>query len=147
MSEISPELRAYLQEVQAHAENIVSELDELGDLSETENLSNRDFYAVERLLQILTEACVGVAKHWVKLLNKTAPADAYQAFEMLLGLGMVSHQDLPTWKRIIGMRNALVHDYLNVDRQIVLAVLRQRAYRQLLEFIRRAGEAMNGKHN
>ncbi len=142
MGKIFPELHAYLQDVRVHAENIVSELDELGDLSETAKLSNRDFYAVERLLQILTEACIGVAKHWVKSLNKTAPVDAYQAFETLLGLGIISPQELSTWKRIIGMRNALVHDYLNVDRQIVLAVLQQRAYRQLLEFIRRAGEAM-----
>ncbi len=43
------------------------------------------------------------------------------------------------------MRNALVHDYLNVDRQIVLAVLMQQAYRQLLAFIRRAVGAMNNE--
>ncbi len=41
------------------------------------------------------------------------------------------------------MRNALVHDYLNVYRQIVLAVLQQRAYQQLLDFIRMAGNAIN----
>ncbi|MDD5036450.1 MAG: DUF86 domain-containing protein [Methylococcaceae bacterium] len=145
MSKISPELRTYLHEVQAHAENIVVELDEISELNATTNLSNRDFYAAERLLQVLTEACIGVAKHWVKLLNKTAPVDAYQAFELLLGLGRLSHQELLAWKRIIGMRNALEHDYLNVDRQIVLGVLQQQAYRQLLEFIRRAGEAMNGE--
>jgi len=80
-----------------------------------------------------------------KDINKTAPVDTYQAFELLLGLGRLSHKELANWKRIIGMRNALVHDYLNVDRQIVLAVLQQRAYRQLLEFIRRAGEAMNSE--
>jgi len=142
MNQIPPELQTYLHELQIHAENIVLELDGISELSGTANLSNRDFYAAERLLQVLTEACIGIAKHWVKLLNKTAPVDAYQAFELLLGLGYLSHQELPTWKRIIGMRNALVHDYLNVDRQIVLGVLRQRAYRQLLEFIRRAGEAM-----
>ena len=143
MSQITPELRTYLHELQIHAENIVLELDELSELSVNANLSNRDFYAAERLLQVLTEACIGIAKHWVKFLNKTAPIDAYQAFELLLGLGILSHQELPTWKRIIGMRNALVHDYLNVDRQIVLAVLQQQAYHQLMAFIRRAGEAMN----
>jgi uncharacterized protein YutE (UPF0331/DUF86 family) len=143
MSEITPELRAYLTEVQIHAENISLELDEISELSLSANLSNRDFYAAERLLQVLTEACIGIAKHWVKLLNKTAPVDAYQVFEMLSGLGLLSQQELIGWKRIIGMRNALVHDYLNVDRQIVLGVLQQRAYRQLLAFIHRAGEAMN----
>jgi uncharacterized protein YutE (UPF0331/DUF86 family) len=143
MSQISPELQTYLHELQAHAENIVSELDEISELSATANLSNRDFYAAERVLQVLTEACIGSAKHWVKFLNKTAPVDAYQAFELLLSLGRLSHQELPTWKRIIGMRNALAHDYLNVDRQIVLGVLQQQAYRQLLVFIRRAGDAMN----
>lgn len=143
METLPPELRAYFQEVQAHAENATSELDEISASSESAALSNRDYYAVERLLQILTEASIGIAKHWVKRLNKTAPIDAYQAFEMLFSLGKLSSDDLMNWKRIIGMRNALVHDYLNVDRQIVLSVLRQRAYHQLLAFIREAAEAMD----
>lgn len=143
MCELSPELKTYLHELKAHAENIVSELDEISALSKTTNLSNRDFYAVERLLQVLTEACIGVAKHWVKYLNKTAPIDAYQAFELLMSLGRLSQQELNQWKRVIGMRNALVHDYLNVDRQIVLAVLQQKAYQQLLDFIHMAGNAIN----
>ena len=33
MSQISPELQTYLHELQIHAENIVSELDELSKLS------------------------------------------------------------------------------------------------------------------
>lgn len=142
MRETPPDLRSYLREVQAHAENVAAELDELAELSAAAPLSNRDFYAVERLLQILTEASIGVAKHWVKWLEKTAPADAYQAFELLLGAGRISAPELSVWKRVIGMRNALVHYYLNVDRQIVLAVLQQRAYRQLPEFVRRAAKAM-----
>ncbi len=145
MNEITPELKTYLYELQTLAENIVTELDEVSDLSQTGKLTNRDFYAAERLLQVLTEACIGIAKHWVRSQNKTAPVDAYQAFELLLGLGRISQHELTTWKRIIGMRNALVHDYLSVDRQIVLGILQQQAYHQLLAFIRRASAAMHNE--
>ena len=39
MCEISPELKTYLLELKTHAENIVSELDEISALSKTTNLS------------------------------------------------------------------------------------------------------------
>lgn len=142
MNPITPELRAYLSELQSHAENYVAELDELARLGESAGLSSRDFFAVERLLQILIETAIGIAKHWLKQLQRSAPVDAYQAFELLAGSGRITPADLSRWKKIIGMRNALVHDYLNVDRQILLAVLQQRAYRYLLDFIRLAATAM-----
>ena len=58
-----------------------------------------------------------------------------------MGWARLSQSELTPWKRIIELRNALMHDYLNVDRQIVLAVLQQRAYQPLWGFIRMAGNA------
>jgi len=41
------------------------------------------------------------------------------------------------WRNIIGMRNALVHDYLNIDPTIVRTVIRRRDYAPLLIFANR----------
>jgi uncharacterized protein YutE (UPF0331/DUF86 family) len=141
----APELRAYLTELQAQAENYVLELDALERESRAEGLSNRDFFAAERLLQVLIEAAIGVAKHWVKELHRATPVDAYQSFELLSGLEKLDAGELTRWKKIVGMRNALVHDYLNVDRQLILAVLQQRAYVFVLDFIRKAAAGMNAE--
>jgi len=51
------------------------DLDELAALS---SLSNRDYYAAERLLQVSVEACIGIAKHWLKFLKQPVPNDAYK---------------------------------------------------------------------
>jgi uncharacterized protein YutE (UPF0331/DUF86 family) len=59
-------------------------------------------------LQLLTEACIGIAKQSVENIGKEVPADARKTFSKLRMLGLE-----PTgtdWNRIIGMRNALVHD-------------------------------------
>lgn len=139
----APELPAYLLELQGQAENYVLELDALAQESRAGGLSNRDFFAAERLLQVLTEAAIGVAKHWVKELHRATPVDAYQSFELLAGFGKLETGALARWKKIVGMRNALVHDYLNVDRQLILAVLQQHAYVFVLDFIRKAAAGMN----
>ena len=79
------------------------------------------------------EAYIGLAKHWSYALNKTAPADAYSAFQVLSqhGVAVIEEEE---WKKIIGMRNALVHDYLNIDKEIINAVIAKKTYESLLGF-------------
>jgi uncharacterized protein with HEPN domain len=38
------------------------------------------------------------------------------------------------WKRIIGMRNALVHDYLNINPEIIEQLIRENEYSALVTF-------------
>jgi uncharacterized protein with HEPN domain len=42
------------------------------------------------------------------------------------------------WKKIIGLRNGLVHDYLNIDLLIIEHIIRQRQYLQLGAFSSKA---------
>jgi uncharacterized protein YutE (UPF0331/DUF86 family) len=43
--------------------------------------------------------------------------------------------ELKQWCKIIGMRNALVHDYLSIDTDLLRAVLAERSYDFLIDFI------------
>jgi uncharacterized protein YutE (UPF0331/DUF86 family) len=94
------------------------------------------YRAIERAMQLLIEACIGIAKQSIKGKGKQVPSDARKAFEKMTELGM----DVVTsdWKSIIGMRNALVHDYLNLDRDKVLDIIRSNQHRVLIEFARLA---------
>jgi len=76
---------------------------------------------------------IGIAKHWSYALNKTAPADAYSAFEKLSQLG-VNDIDVTAWRETIGIRDALVHDYLNIDPEIILLVIKQKNFDELFVF-------------
>jgi uncharacterized protein YutE (UPF0331/DUF86 family) len=84
-------------------------------------------------LQILIEACIGIAKHWNYALYKTAPADAYSAFEKLSQQGIDGINDVE-WRKIIGIRNALVHDYINIEPQVIRTVIKNTAYAELIDF-------------
>ncbi len=138
----STSLKTYLNELNQQMDSYIFDLDELATI---ENLAQRDYYAIERLLQILVAACIGISKHWLKFAGKSVPNEAYQAFELLVRFGFLPESELPTWKKIIGLRNALVHDYLNLDRAVVLSILRKKQYLQLKQFIQQTSDIINGQ--
>ncbi|MDP6751836.1 MAG: DUF86 domain-containing protein [Candidatus Poribacteria bacterium] len=104
----------------------------LQSLDSQSKISRMVYRTSERLLQLLTEACIGIAKQTLKAEGKPVPSDARKAFFQLHAIGLD-----PTgadWNRIIGMRNALVHDYLNLSPERVLDVIRTDQYQVLLDF-------------
>lgn len=123
----------YLLSMREHLGELKNELQGLTDIIEQRDLSRYEYRASERTLQVLIEACIGIAKHWTYALNKIAPADAYSAFEALSQQGIDSINDVE-WRKIIGMRNALVHDYLNIKPEIIRAVIEKATYNELLVF-------------
>lgn len=133
-------LEVYLHELNQQIDGYIFDLNELTEIN---TLNNRDYYAIERLLQVLIEACIGISKHWLKFLGKPVPNDAYKTFELLVHHGLLPESDLIKWRKIVGLRNALVHDYLNLDRAIVLNILREKHYLQLVNFIRIATASIN----
>lgn len=123
----------YIFSMREHLGELKSELQGLTDIVNQRDLSRYEYRAAERTLQVLIEACIGIAKHWNYALFKTAPADAYAAFEKLSQQGVEAVNDVE-WRKIIGMRNALVHDYLNIESDIIKTIIEKTAYSGLLEF-------------
>lgn len=119
-------MKAQVAELAEELEDILIQLDR-------DAVMSRIVYrAAERSLQLLTEACIGIAKQSLKSAGKEVPADARKAFSKLRMLGMNATET--DWNKIIGMRDALVHDYLNLDPERVLEVIKNKHYRVLLEF-------------
>jgi uncharacterized protein YutE (UPF0331/DUF86 family) len=79
-----------------------------------------------------------MAKHWAKALAGHSPQDAYQAFEILVQRSELAPDSLNGWRKIIGLRNALVHDYLNIDPEIIRSVISLGHSDQLFTFADRA---------
>lgn len=123
----------YIFSMREHLAELKSELQGLTDILNQRDLSRYEYRAAERSLQILIEACIGIAKHWNYALFKTAPADAYSAFSRLSQHGVALIDDVE-WRKIIGMRNALVHDYLNIEPEIIKAVIKKTVYNSLVDF-------------
>ncbi|NDP47081.1 MAG: DUF86 domain-containing protein [Sulfuriferula multivorans] len=82
-------------------------------------LSPLEQSGVLHALQILIENAIGKAKQLLKAKKEPVPVSAYDAFAALARLGVVSQDQLPAWNAIIGLRNRIVHDYMNIDMQRV----------------------------
>lgn len=125
----------YLSAIRSNAKTYQSELNELHKILSERNLSTFEYRAAERSLQVSIEAAIGVAKHWAKSLAGSSPSEAYQAFEVISQHQHLTMDQLTNWRKVIGLRNALVHDYLNIDPNIVRSIIAQGYYAQVFEFI------------
>lgn len=123
----------YTDSMKEHVALIVSELNGLHDILSQRPFNRYEYRAAERTIQILIEACIGIAKHWSKSLLGVSPADAYMAFQRLQEQGVEDAKKI-NWRQIVGMRNALVHDYLNIDQSTVEYIIKRRQFEQFDQF-------------
>ncbi len=123
----------YLLSMSAHIAEVNADLEDLAAILSTRSLSRFETKASERLIQTLAEACIGIAKHRCKQLGYPAPENAYMAFERL-SVKDPDAIDLAQWRMVIGLRNALVHDYLNIDTSVIENLIKQEKYRLMIDF-------------
>jgi len=88
-------------------------------------------------LQVLTENAIGKAKHMLKAAGEPVPVSAYDAFASLARRGALPAEELAKWNNVIGIRNRIVHDYMNIDMNVVFDLVREAKYRFVAEFLLR----------
>jgi len=88
-------------------------------------------------LQVCIENAIGKAKQWLKASGEVVPLSAYDAFTALAQCGIIETQALPTWKALLGLRNRIVHDYMNVDMALVQNWVEQQREQVVLDFLLR----------
>ena len=87
-------------------------------------------------VQVLVENAIGKAKQELKARGETVPVSAYDAFAALARVGCIPADSLPAWNAVIGLRNRIVHDYMNVDMVKIFEFLRAHGDRPVLDFLR-----------
>lgn len=133
-------LKEYLIAIAQHRCECLEDLDNLASIAVQRPFNRIERLAAERVLQVLIEYCIGMAKHWLKAKGKNQPLEAYENFNKLAELQKISLEELKKWRKIIGMRNALVHDYLTIDSELLQQVLAERHYQFLTDFLQKAGQ-------
>ena len=129
-------LDLYQSETALIAQEQSSLLDEASErLREGGVLSRLEQNGVLHALQVLIENAVGKAKQLLKASGKQVPLSAYDSFISLVQLGVVSETGLPAWNGAIGLRNRIVHDYMNIDMQRVLELVKNRQYHFITDFL------------
>src|SRR5690606_5969377 len=127
-AESLPHVKHYLRH------GILADLDELSELAQQQPLRKFERLAVERCLQITVNAAISASVHCCKKAGRSVSREAYRnqltAHDLLNS--QIPHALL---KGALGMRNAIVHDYLNLDWTRIEAVLVNKHYQAIGEFI------------
>ena len=92
-----------------------------------EFVANPEHYgSAERFLQLAVETLTDLGNHVIADL-RLGTVDSYSDIPRLLyESGYIGLEACENWIRMIGFRNVLVHDYLDVDRRLVYEVMQQR---------------------
>lgn len=105
-------------------------------LAEDSPLNLLEQSGVLHALQVLVENAIGKAKQLLKASGEPVPVSAYDAFAALARLGdVIDPTQLPAWNAVIGLRNRIVHDYMNIDMAMVLDLVRQGRYTFVVNFL------------
>ncbi|MGC9105569.1 MAG: DUF86 domain-containing protein [Thermoprotei archaeon] len=112
-----------------------------------DELSKRDlgdwvvFYSALHLLQSQAQALIDLFQRACSL-KGLACESYYNAGERLKELGIISEDDLRFYKKVVGFRNLVVHEYARVDQSRVREIVSRKDYRRVLELARKVLDAL-----
>ncbi len=97
--------------------------------------TQHDLFAIQRVLQIYIESFIGIARYLVQQKYQLNVSQSREALDELKKRGDITFQQHTQLLKIIGFRNVLVHDYLDINNTIVEAIVIQQQYLLLSSFI------------
>lgn len=80
---------------------------------------------VERNLEVAAQACINIANRIISMEQLEKPRDAHGAIEMLGTVDILPRELAKRLAPIAGLRNILVHEYLEIDWDEVLRNLQR----------------------
>ena len=129
-------LDLYAEETRRLASELGGVLAEVRQLLRAQHpLSKLEQSGALHAIQVLTENSIGKAKVILKSQGQTVPVSAYDAFSKLHTLGYINADQLRDWTAAIGMRNRIVHEYLNVSMAVVEEIIVKQQYQLQIDFL------------
>ena len=92
------------------------------ELEEFTNIPER-YGSAERFLHLVIETIIDLGNHTIAGLQLGEVNWYSDIPQLLFEADYIDAELTEKWTRMIGFRNVLVHDYLNVDREIVYDIL------------------------
>jgi len=106
-------------------------------MSVKEDWNSIEIRAVKNSMQVLVENSIGKAKRILKNFNcPIVPQKGSDAFEFMYEMGLIDDEMFSTMKSAIGLRNAMVHDYMNFNDDILKNVVTEKKYLDLVSFLK-----------
>ena len=92
---------------------------------------NRDILAAQRALQVLIESLIGLSRYVYQQKYGISVNKSRAGLDGLAKQGDLPKPDYELSLKMIGFRNVLVHDYLNVNINIIEAIVQKRLYQEI----------------
>ena len=92
-----------------------------------------DYLAIERALQILIESLIGLARYTLEIMFNVHVAKSREAIDILHLKGIFDDHTYQQLNKMIGFRNVLVHDYLNLNPAIIQSIVKQNHYNLIVQ--------------
>lgn len=86
-------------------------------------------------IQVLAENAIGKAKQLLKAKGYPVPVSAHDAFSALVTAGVLDGSALQAWNAFVGVRNRIVHDYMNLDIDRILELVAERREQFVVDFL------------
>lgn len=83
-------------------------------------------------LQILIENAIGKL---LKASGQPVPVSAQDAFSALASSHLIELEEQASWARIVGLRNRIVHDYMNISMPMILAFVTTAQEQFVVDFL------------
>lgn len=96
-------------------------------------------YSTERLIQLIVECAIDINNHVVVETKNRPPEDYTISFVKASEVGLISRELAEKLKGSAGMRNILVHEYMEIDDRIVYDAL-PKAIMEYKEYIKQVDE-------
>ena len=137
-------LELYQQETERLARDLQAMLDGARErLLQQQKLSALEQAGLLHALQVLTENAIGKAKLLIKQRGQAVPVSGYDAFAQLHRDQIIDAERMAQWTSAIGLRNRIVHDYLNVDMNLIETLIKEQKYQLQLQFLLAPIEGMD----
>ncbi len=63
------------------------------------------------------------------------PVSGHDAFKALVNRHLIEPAQLPAWNSIVGLRNRIVHDYMNIDMNQVTTLVAENKEQFVVRFL------------
>jgi len=127
---------SYVFAITEQVEQHIAGLNELSDITNKRPLTFIEKNAAQRSIQVIVESAIGCSKHFLKSHQKPVPSEARASLERVYEILSILEPKLDDMRGAIGMRNAIIHDYLNLDWNKIEVVLHNKHYKAVKTYIK-----------
>jgi len=102
----------------------------------TVTLNKIEIRAARASMQIIIENAIGKARRILKQHNcPLVPTRARDAIVIMYDIGLFSDEMYQSLMSAVGFRNAMIHDYMNFDENVLLGILAHKKYLDIYGFL------------